>query len=110
MDGSDVKTICLCLVFLVGGMVIGGLSEDDVIIANHTGLPIARIEIGKRKYEGSGGGNVSDKILITVTPEKHHLKVVFRGGADVDWPHFDFRGVHEIIFEREANKINARVQ
>jgi hypothetical protein len=95
---------------LVSDMVIGGLSEDNVMIANHTGLAIARIEIGKRKYEGpTAGGNVSEKILITVTPEKHHLKVIFRGGADVEWSNFDFRGVHEIIFEREHNKINAHV-
>jgi hypothetical protein len=95
---------------LVSGMVIGGLSENDVIIANHTGVAIARIEIGKRKYEGSAAGqNGGEKILITVIPEKHHLKAIFRGGAEVDWPNFDFRGVHEIIFEREQNKINAHV-
>ena len=89
---------------------IGGVSENAVIFLNQTGLPIARIEIGERKLEGSAGTNVSDKILINVTPGKHHLKVVFRGGADVDWAAFDFKGVREIIFERLQNKIQARIE
>jgi hypothetical protein len=94
---------------LSDGRIIRGHSQEDVILANDTGLPIARIEINSMHYEGSGGANVSDKILISVTPVKHNLRLIFRGGANVDWPKFDFRGVHEIIFERSGNQINAHV-
>lgn len=98
------------LIFLAA--VIGGLSDNHVIITNQTGLPIARLEIdGLRLEANPGGGSSTHSILITVTPEKHDIKILFRGGAHVRWPHFDFRGVHEIIFELNAqHEIDARVQ
>lgn len=89
--------------------VVGGLSEDDVTIVNRTGVPIARILIDDKVLEGNGTP-VSEKVIINVSPEKHDLKIVFRGGGDALWPHFDFKGVHEIIFERIQNQINARVE
>lgn len=91
-------------------IVITGLSESGVIMANDTGIPIARIAIDGKWIEGSGGAPVSDHIFLPVTAQKHHLRVVFRGGADVDWPDFNFKGIHEIIFERKQNHIQARVE
>lgn len=97
---------------LVAATVVGSLSDSDVILVNDTGLVIARLEIDGKKYEAfdDGGNTQPGKILMTITPTKHHLKLVFRGGADAEWPHFDFKGVHEIFFERVHNKIQARVQ
>ena len=95
------------LIIIAG--IIAGLSENDVIFTNRTGLPIARIEIGSRVLQGDTG-TVNAKILVAVTPTRHHLRVVFRGGADVNWPHFNFKDVHEITFQREQNRIEARVQ
>lgn len=92
------------------GVVVAGISGNDVIFTNRTGLPIARILIGDRTLQGDVGGNVHDKILVAVTPHKHHLLIIFRGGAGVDFPHFQFKGVHEIIFVRHENKIEAHVQ
>lgn len=94
---------------LGGGHMVAGQSENDVILENKTGLPIVRIQIGERTLE-DGNGISSGKILVSVSPHKHHIRVVFRGGADVNFPHFDFHGVHEITFERIQNKIEARVQ
>lgn len=91
------------------GAVVAGQSENDIVLENHTGLPIVRILIGERRLE-DGGGIGSGKILVSVSPHRHHLEVVFRGGADVQWPHFDFKGVHAIIFERHNNKIDARIE
>lgn len=86
---------------------IGGLSDSDIILVNHTGLYIARIEIGKLRIDEV---KADEKILVSVTPTRHHVRLVFRGGADVDWPRFDFRGVHEIFFERIQNHIDAHFQ
>lgn len=94
---------------LGAGHVVAGQSENDVVLENHTGLPIVRIEIGDRRLE-DGGGIGTGKILVSISPHRHHMRVVFRGGADVNFPHFDFHGVHEITFVREANKIEARIQ
>lgn len=90
--------------------VVGGLSKNDVIIANETGLEVARLEIDGRRLEAGVTGNVAQKILVEVSPARHHFKVVFRGGSDVDWPHLDFGGIHEIFLERRANHIDARIQ
>lgn len=97
---------------LIAATVIGGLSDADVILVNDTGLFIARLEIDGKKYEAfdDGGPTQPGKILMTITPTKHDLKLVFRGGGDVEWKHFDFKDVHEIFFERVHNKIQARVQ
>jgi hypothetical protein len=98
---------------ILAATIVGGLSDADVIIANETGLPIARIEIDNYKIEATpgvpqhGGG----KILVSVSPTKHDLKVVFRGGAVVKWPHLDFSGVHEIYFQRgNQNNFEIRIQ
>lgn len=92
--------------------VLPGLSKNDVIFTNHTGLPIARIEIGDRVLQGDigVGTSINGRILVSVTPHVHNLRLVFRGGADVLWTRLNFKGVHEITFFRDANKIEARVQ
>lgn len=92
--------------------VVGGLSDADVIFVNDTGLAIARVEIDSRKLEAppATGASQINKALISVTPARHDLKVVFRGGAEVKWPKFDFRGVHEIYFQRNQNVFEIRVQ
>lgn len=95
---------------LIIAAVVSGLSNHDVIITNETGLTIARIEIGKTWLEGTAGANINDKILVRISPIIQHLRVVFRGGASVDWPRFNFSGVHEIILERTKNKFDARVE
>lgn len=89
-------------------IVVGGLAEDNVLMVNETGLAVARIEIDTRRFETIHSNE--EQILVSVTPAKHHLRIVFRGGAHVDWPAFDFRGVKEIIFERNKNKIEARAE
>lgn len=86
---------------------IGGVSEHDVLLYNTTGIPIIRIEIGKKVFEGSGAAPITDLILVNVPPGTHHLKVVFRGGADVEWPAFDWRHIKEVIFKRDHNQITA---
>lgn len=93
---------------LTFAIVWGGLGQDNVLLVNHTGLGLARVEIDKRRFETIHSNE--EQILVSVTPEKHDLKLVFLGGADVDWPHFDFKGVHEIIFERKKNKIEAHAE
>lgn len=90
--------------------VLPGLSGNDVIFDNRTGLPIARLQIGERVLSGDTGLLTNGRILVNVSPHKHDLRIVFRGGADVVWTHLNFRGVHEITFMREANKIEARIQ
>lgn len=97
------------LIFLIWlAFTLEAPSEQNVLLVNDTDLQIARIEIDERKFEGDLR-NVG-KILINVTPAKHHLKIVFLGGADVDWPEFNFKGVREIVFERSGSKIEARVE
>lgn len=73
---------------------------------NQTGLKIVRIEIDDRRFEEVSGK--ADEILVSVTPKKHNMILVFKGGAHIDWPAFDFRGVHEIIFYRVHYEIRAR--
>lgn len=90
--------------------VVPGLSGNDVIFSNHTGLPIARLEVGERVLAGEAGLLANGRILVSVSPHKHNLKIVFRGGADVVWQHLNFKGVHEITFFRDQNKIEARIQ
>lgn len=96
--------------FFIFAAVIGGLSDEDVILSNDTGLDIANVMIDSRSLHEM---HPWEKILISVTPEKHHLRLIFRGGGDIDWKHFDFRGVHEIWFVRgdqHGNEFKARVQ
>jgi hypothetical protein len=87
--------------------LIGGLADTDVILVNETGLDIARLEIDARNLHEMKN---HDKILVSVTPKRHHLHLVFRGGGDIDWPRFDFIGVHEIFFERDGVGFKARFQ
>lgn len=95
---------------LMAASVITGISESDVILINETGLPIARIVLDGRTFDAGGGTlPANDKVLITVADGKHHLKLVFRGGADIDWPDINFRGVHEIVFQRSKNRIQAHI-
>lgn len=93
------------LIFLAA--TVGGLSDQDVILVNHTGLFIARIEIDATKIEEVKN---DEKLLVSVTPTRHHVKLVFRGGGDVDWPRFDFRGIHELFFERGDHGNNFKVR
>lgn len=85
-----------------------GLAENNVLLVNHTGLGLARVEIDSRRFETIHSNE--EHILVSVTPTKHDLKLVFLGGAAVDWPDFDFKGVTEVIFERKKNKIEAHAQ
>jgi hypothetical protein len=89
-------------------MAIVGLAQNTVLIVNDTGLAIARIEIDSRRLETKDSSE--DQVLISVTPTTHDLKLVFRGGAQVEWPHFDFKAVREIIFERKKNTIEAHAE
>ena len=101
----------MSLLAILAATVIGGLSEADVIIANETGLPLARVEIDNFKIEATPGVPQHDgKILVSVSPTKHDLKITFKGGAVVRWPHLDFNGVHEIYFQRNQNNFEIRVQ
>lgn len=91
--------------------LVQGISHNDVVFENRTGLPIFRIEIGDRTLQGDIGlgTSVNGKILVSVSPKVHNLRIVFRGGADVAWHHLDFRQIHEISFYRDANKIEAHI-
>lgn len=97
-------------ILVFASIVIGGLSDADVILVNDTGLPLARIEIDGRQFQDGTGLPPHNKILISATPANHHLKLIFRGGAKIEWPHLNFSGVHEIFFQRDHNKIEARVE
>ena len=103
----DIFDTCQILIIAAS---IWGLPDHNVILVNNTGLFIARLEIDGKKFEGWGEGSNHGKILMEITPKEHDLRVVFRGGASVDWPHFDFKGVHEVFFERKQNKIEARIE
>lgn len=97
------------LLIVINAENIDELSEKNIIFTNHTELPVARIEIGTRKLEGSSVtgimGVFSDKVLIAVSPEVHDIKVTFRGGAVLEFRHLDFKGIHEVILERNQNQI-----
>lgn len=86
-----------------------GLSTNNVLMLNETGLKIVRIEISGRRFEEVTGK--VDEILVHVSPEKHDMKIVFKGGGTVSWPEFDFKGVHEVIFYRtHHHEIRARTE
>lgn len=87
--------------------LVGGLADTDVILVNDTGLDIASVKIDDRNLHEM---KVHDKILISETPRAHHIHLLFRGGGDIDWPHFNFAGVHEIFFERDGVGFKARFQ
>lgn len=87
------------------GQGVIGESANNVLLINSTGLKIVRVIISDRTYEDIE--NRQDKLLVHVSPRKHHLEIVLRGGARIDWPSFDFRGVHEIIFDLVGNRIAA---
>lgn len=82
------------------GLLVGilGLSTNNVLMVNQTGVKIVRIEIDGRKFEEVN--SKVDQILINVTPTKHDMVIYFKGGGDVRWPAFDFKGVHEVVFYR----------
>ena len=87
--------------------VIGGLADQDIILVNDTGLDISNVLIDSRSLHEM---KFHDKLLVSVTPTRHDLKLVFRGGGDIDWRRFDFHNVHEIFFERDGNSFRARIQ
>lgn len=93
-------------------MVIGGLSDADVIFVNDTGLAIARLYIDSRMIESNPNIPFHDgKALISVTPTHHDLRVVFRGGAEIKWPKLNFAGVHELYIQRgNQNNFEIRIQ
>lgn len=93
---------------LILAFVVSSLVDQNVLLVNHTGLAVARFEIGERKFDTLNSNET--EVLVHVSPGKHHLKVVFRGGAEAEWPHFNFKGVHEVIFERHTNQISARTE
>lgn len=93
---------------LILAFVVSSLTDQNVLLVNHTGLAVARFKIGERTFD-TLHSNESD-VLVHVTPGKHDLKIVFRGGAQVEWPHFNFKGVREVIFERHTNQISARTE
>lgn len=110
---SDVQWLSILAFVVSGNLVIGGnvvssLPEHNVLLVNHTGLAVARIEIGERKLDTLHSNET--EVLVHVAPGKHHLRIVFRGGANADWPHFNFRGIREVIFERKTNEIQARTE
>lgn len=82
-----------------------GSSGNNVVLVNATGLKIVRVIIGDRTYEDIE--NKQDKLLVSVTPRKHHLELIFRGGTHIDWAHFDFAHVHQITFEIIGNRVSA---
>jgi hypothetical protein len=94
--------------WLLSVIAIVGLAPNTVLLVNNTGLAVARFEIDSRNFDTKDSEET--QVLISVTPTEHDLKVVFRGGAVVEWPHFDFKGVREIIFERKKNQIEAHAE
>jgi hypothetical protein len=89
-------------------MAAVGLAPNNVLLVNNTGLAVARFEVDSRRFDTKDSEET--QVLISVTPTKHDLKLVFRGGAIVEWPHFDFKAVREIIFERKKNQIEAHAE
>ena len=89
------------------GEGILGTSSNNVILINGTGLKVVRIIVGDRTYEDVASTHKGDKILISVTPTKHHLELFFRGGAHIDWFNFDFRDIHQITFDLVGNRVSA---
>lgn len=99
------RTLSLLLAAGIFGEGIVGESSNNVILLNHTGLKIARVTIGERRYEDPA--DRQDKIFVSVTPRKHRMELLFRGGVLIDWPSFDFHNVHEIVFDLEGNHVSA---
>ena len=87
------------------GEGILGDSSNSVILVNATGLKIVRVIVGDRTYEDVESNK--GKVLITVSPKKHHLELVFRGGTHIDWQNFDFKDVHQITFDLVGNRVSA---
>lgn len=90
------------------GEGILGSSANSVILVNATGLKIVRIIISERTYEDVE--TKADKILVSVSPKKHHMELIFKGGTRIDWRNFDFAGVHKITFDLEGNRVSAHPQ
>lgn len=82
-----------------------GESGNNVVLVNSTGLKVVRVKINDRTYEDIE--NKADKILVNVSPKKHHMELFFKGGAHIDWPGFNFYGIHEIIFTLAGNRVVA---
>lgn len=96
--------LAIIAAIVLGGSYVEGSSAGNVLLVNDTGLIVARLIVGERTFESF---SAKGDLLIHVQPHKYHMKIVFRGGASSDWAHFDFRGVHEVIFIRQKNKIGA---
>lgn len=91
--------------------VIGGLSDSDVIFVNDTGLAIARIYIDSRMIDSNPNlPTHAGKALISVTPTHHDLRIVFRGGAEIKWPRFNFQGIHELFIQRDDTNFVIRTE
>lgn len=88
------------------GEGILGTSSNSIILINATGLKIIRITVGDKTYEDVATQG-KDKILISVTPRKHHMELFFRGGVHIDWFNFDFRDIHQITFDLVGNRVSA---
>jgi hypothetical protein len=82
-----------------------GESGNNVVLVNSTGLKITRVVIGERTYEDIA--NKQDRVFINVSPKRHNMEVYFRGGAHIDWPHFSFYNVREIVFTLSGNHVVA---
>jgi hypothetical protein len=87
------------------GEGIIGQSSNSVILVNATGLKVVKVMIGDKAYEDIA--NKADKIFISVTPKRHHMELFFRGGVHIDWQNFDFRDVHQIVFDLVGNRVSA---
>lgn len=92
---------------MLGALTIGGLTDEDVILVNDTGLFMARIQIDNLTWEEIKN---HEKLLVSVTPARHHIHIVFKGGGDIDWPKFDFKNVHELWFERGDHSNNFKIR
>lgn len=90
------------------GEGILGTSTNNVILVNNTGLKVVRVIIGDKTYEDIA--TKADKVLVSVTPKKHHLELIFRGGTHIDWFNFDFRDVHQITFDLVGNRVSAHIK
>lgn len=90
---------------VIFGEGIIGTQANSVVLVNATGLKIIRVIISDRTYEDLA--TKADKVLVSVTPRKHNMELIFRGGTHIDWRNFDFSGVHEITFELSGSRVSA---
>lgn len=102
--------VLLSLVLAAGifGEGFIGSSGNTVVLVNATGLKVIRVVIADRTYEDLA--TKADKVMVTVTPKRHNMELVFRGGTHIDWPRFDFADIHQITFELIGNRVSAQVK